>query len=306
MSLARTLLLAALGAAAADEVCSNKEAGCAAGEVEDMGLLQFRTEQSGRLEMKSFAIDACKNLSKDPAKPSQCPSGTIVNSALQCVYNPNCPGEYGCVEDTGCQYVNTSSLLGRRVRKTFAIDDVWEQMIGAVEIDQITEKLKNATGEIAAKLQGQLDALKEAFPAYTEIEAKFKEQWSNITAAVSMEELQSALEDAKAKGAASVQELQAKLEELKANIDIDGIKASVTSFWEEHQFELPDLDELTQHLKDLGDKAKSAVQDAWNTLSSSDQVNEIVDKVKQAGQDALDKVNNAFGNAKDAASGWFR
>jgi hypothetical protein len=106
MSLSCTLFLAVLGAAAAYEVCSGKDTGCATGEIEDMGLLQFRTEQSG-------PIPECQNLSTNASAPSKCPTGTIVNPSLWCISNPSCPGTTGCVEGTGCQYVdapNTSLL----------------------------------------------------------------------------------------------------------------------------------------------------------------------------------------------------
>jgi hypothetical protein len=98
MSLSCTLFLAVLGAAAAYEVCSGKDTGCATGEIEDMGLLQFRTEQSG-------PIPECQNLSTNASAPSKCPTGTIVNPSLWCISNPSCPGTTGCVEGTGCQYV---------------------------------------------------------------------------------------------------------------------------------------------------------------------------------------------------------
>jgi hypothetical protein len=110
MTLARSLVLAALGAAAADQVCSNMDAGCAAAETEDMGMLQ-KVSMMARIEKHEFQknvsgpIPECQNLSTNASNASKCPTGTIVNSGLWCISNPSCPGITGCVEGTGCQYV---------------------------------------------------------------------------------------------------------------------------------------------------------------------------------------------------------
>ena len=81
--------------------------------MEETGMLQSASTfaRVGKHQSTSGFIDECTGLSTNASAPSQCPSGTIVNAGLKCIFNPSCPGITGCVESTGCQYVSTASLL---------------------------------------------------------------------------------------------------------------------------------------------------------------------------------------------------
>merc|ERR1712060_884574 len=62
------------------------------------------------------------------------------------------------------------------VRKSIDLSDVWDQMCGSVQIDELKEKLKTAT-----------DKAKETIAA--EIKEKFMDQWNQIVSGVNVDEL---------------------------------------------------------------------------------------------------------------------
>lgn len=228
------------------------------------------------------------------------------------------PGQLGCVVPSGdtddndgvgmlqaTSSAHRASKSAKKVRKFIDMGKVWEQMRGAVEIDQVKGALADAKGYAKEKLQDKLKTLQDAFPSAEEIKDKFSDQWNDITSAVDMEELQSMISEAKKTGAENLKDLQSKLSELAGKINIDSIKAKAQSAWDSMQDKLPDLDDLTGHLKSVARHAKESFHGAWDKAktawgsitdsSDGDTVTGMVDQAKDA-------VNSAWESAK----GWFR
>jgi len=177
------------------------------------------------------------------------------------------------------------------VRKSINVTDVWAQLTGAVEIDQLTKSIEKATGEAKEKLQAQREKLEQAYPSAAEVQEKFKEQWDKIIAGVNVDELKEKVADAKKYAKDKLGDLQGKLQDALNGVDLDSIKKQAEEFWDANQLDLPDMDQLNQFLADKGGEAKAAWDDFMNTNHFS--------SITDAAQDIA-------GQAWDTVSGWFR
>lgn len=221
------------------------------------------------------------------------------------------PGQLGCVlqpgdtdDSDGVGMLQATSSAhkapksAKKMRKFIDLGAVWEQMRGAVEIDQIKTAIAAAKADAKEKLLEKLKTLQDAFPSADDIKEKFSDQWNNITSGVNMEELQAMINEAKKTGSAKLKDLQSKLGELQAKFNIDSIKAHAQSTWDSMQDRLPDLDELSAHLKGVANQAKDTLHAAWGSITDS----EAWDSVTGAAHQAADAVNSAW----ETATGWFR
>lgn len=182
------------------------------------------------------------------------------------------------------------------VRKAIDLSDVWDQMTGAVQIDELKEKLKTAAGDKAKEtLQEQIDKLEEAFPAAAEIKEKFKDQWNEIVSGVNVDELKQQVKDCAADVTSCAKDklpqLQSQLEEALKGLNLDSIKEQAQEFWNKIQLELPDMDELKSALADYGGQAKAA----WDEFMETNDFSSLTDAAKSI-------ASNAWGQI----SGWFR
>merc|ERR1719277_2205222 len=91
-------------------------------------------------------------------------------------------------------------------------------------IDQIQEQLKdpNLGGSGKGHLEEELGQLKRQIPGWEEIRDRYSQEsasrWRDIKGAVELEELQQAVEEAKAAGSDKLEELQEELERAKAAV----------------------------------------------------------------------------------------
>mmetsp|Transcript_65279 Transcript_65279/g.164570 ORF Transcript_65279/g.164570 Transcript_65279/m.164570 type:complete len:254 (+) Transcript_65279:67-828(+) len=162
---------------------------------------------------------------------------------------------------------------------------VWEQLKGAVEIDELKAQIQNATdSETIQHLQEKLNTLTAEFPSYEEIQQQFSDQWANITQAVDLENLQDQLEEAKKYGSsvanATVAELQKQYDALKEQMpdfDLDSIQQQAADLWSQMEDYLPDLDSLTAQAQQVANQAMDAAADAANSAANaiSDALNGI-------------------------------
>lgn len=143
---------------------------------------------------------------------------------------------------------------------------IWESTKGAAMIDQIQKELEDPdlSDEEKDKLEEKLDHLKEAIPDWEDIKNIYKEEsaqkWEEIKAAVELEELEQAVEEAKAAGSDKLEELQEELEKAKAAVpSLDDIKQQASETWGEFADELPDLDDAREKLADLNEYMHDAV-----------------------------------------------
>mmetsp|Transcript_95697 Transcript_95697/g.270792 ORF Transcript_95697/g.270792 Transcript_95697/m.270792 type:complete len:264 (+) Transcript_95697:82-873(+) len=191
------------------------------------------------------------------------------------------------------------------VRKSISMSDVWDQLTGSVQIDELKQTVENAVGENKEKLLAELDKLEKAYPAAAEVKQKFLDQWDKIVSAVNLDEVKKQVAECTADVAACVHdnlpdgvhdklhEVQDKMEDaLKAHgATLDGIKKQAEEFWNKIQLELPDMDDLKSQVAEYGDQAKAA----WEEFKETHDISSLADAAGSI-------INNAFGTV----SGWFR
>jgi len=182
------------------------------------------------------------------------------------------------------------------VRKFIDVSDVWEQMGGAVKIDELKEKLKeSAEAKVKAALQEQIDKLEEAYPGAAEIKDKFKDQWNQITSGVNVEELKKDVKECAADVSTcakdKLQELQSQLKDALKGVDLDSIKKQADEYWNKIQLELPDMDQLKSSLAHYGGQAQSA----WDEFRKTNDFSSLTDAAQNI-------ASQAWGHV----TGWFR
>jgi hypothetical protein len=191
---------------------------------------------------------------------------------------------------------HTAQVMLKRatVRKSINTTDVWTQLTGAVEIDQLNESISKATDEALAKMQAQLEKLQKAFPAAAELKEKFKDQWDSIVAGVNVDELKEKVADAKKHAKDKLGEYQDKLQDALKGVDLDSIKTKADEFWNEHQLELPDMEHLQTYFKESGAQAQAAFDDFMKSGNFSSLT------------DAAQSIASSASSAWDKVKGWFR
>mmetsp|Transcript_24183 Transcript_24183/g.63761 ORF Transcript_24183/g.63761 Transcript_24183/m.63761 type:complete len:256 (-) Transcript_24183:369-1136(-) len=183
------------------------------------------------------------------------------------------------------------------VRKSISMSDVWDQLTGSVQIDELKQTVENAVGENKEKLLAELDKLEKAYPAAAELKEKFLDQWDKIVEAVNLDEVKKQVaectEDVTSCAQDKLKEVQGKMEDaLKAHgVTLDGIKKQAEEFWNKIQLELPDMDDLKSQVAEYGDQAKAA----WEEFKETHDISSLADAAGSI-------INNAFGTV----SGWFR
>lgn len=229
----------------------------------------------------------------DPCKDGVCHEGEDESAALL---------QSGVAQKTEALPQNTSldqvsrhtaqfKLKRATVRKTINVTDVWTQLTGAVEIDQLNQSISKAKDAALAKMQGQLDKLQKAFPAAAELKEKFKDQWDSIVAGVNVDELKAKVADAQKYATDKLSEYQDKLQDALKGVNLDSIKKKADDFWNEHQLELPDMENLQTYLKESGAQAQAA----WNDFMKDGDFSSLTDAAQSIASNAWDKVK-----------GWFR
>ncbi|CAK0799221.1 unnamed protein product, partial [Prorocentrum cordatum] len=186
------------------------------------------------------------------------------------------------------------------VRKSNSVSDVWDQMSGAVKIDELKEKLKTAAKDYAKqKLQEEIDKLEKAYPAAFEIKDKFQSQWDQIVSGVNLDELKQEVkecsDDVTKCAKDKLPKLQSQLEEALKGTNLEGIKTQAEEYWNKIQLELPDMDDLKEALGEYGGQAK----EAWDEFMQTNDFSSLTDAAQSIANDAWGKVSGAVG-------GWFR
>jgi hypothetical protein len=251
------LALAATGAGAG--LCDNGV--CDAGEDENAALLQS-------------AAQAQAQASGGPAARAPSPRGAASSAAQEKTH---------------------VKIRRATVRRVINMSDVWDQLTGSVQIDELQAQLKKAAADSQAKIQAELDKLEKAYPAYAEIKEKFAAQWDKIVSAVNLDELKKQVAACTADltkcANDKYSELQSQLESAMKGVDLDGIKAQTEEYWNKIQLELPDMGELKKQADLYGDQAKSA----WDEFMQTNDFSSLTDAAQSI-------VNDAWGQV----SGWFR
>lgn len=188
--------------------------------------------------------------------------------------------------------ISVATAVGRE-RQGVNTTALWDQLVGAVEIEDLEMQLQNLTnGTLATQLQEKLSLMKEAFPGADEVKAQFAGQWDQVRTEVNLETVQEALEKAKAQGSTAVESLQAKYDELKVKLpefDLQSAKDQAAGVWAQLQEQgatLPDLDSLEA-------KARSAANEAYG-------------QAKALAASAQDAASNAMDSLTGALGGFFR
>lgn len=172
--------------------------------------------------------------------------------------------------------LDTKARAGASKRRiNFNTTALWDQLTGAVEIDDLKAKLEQKMDpEKVEEYKAQLKGLKEKFPDADEIEAKFKDQWSEVREAVNLQNITAQLKDAQGEYA---EKLQAKYDQISEKLALSGlsaddIQAQATDMWadlQEQGVPLPDLDELENTAQKYMNKASDAMQQAQDALKDA-------------------------------------
>jgi len=236
----------------------------------------------------------------DPCSDGVCHAGEEDSAAL--LQSTVAPAKVKVLPEQLAQKVNVTGhkahakIRRATVRKAIDVSDVWDQMTGSVQIDELKAKLQTAAGDKAkATLQSQIDKLEEAYPAAAEIKDKFKDQWEKIVSGVNVDELKKQVKECTADVAscakAKLPQLQSQLEEALKGINLGSIQEQADEYWNKIQLELPDMDELKSALADYGGQAKAA----WGEFMETNDFSSLTDAAQSI-------ASNAWGQV----SGWFR
>lgn len=168
---------------------------------------------------------------------------------------------------------------GRRVglaATTVSDDDaVWDSVSGAAMIEQMQEQLDEAKGEAKAALQEKLAKLKRDTPDWEEITSAYgsTDVWDDIKKSAKLEQLQQAVEDAKASGSNKLERLQEEFEKAQAVVpSVDDVKQRASALWQDKVDMLPDLDDVRANAHklrdDMQDSVSGMVDNAWGSVKN--------------------------------------
>lgn len=157
---------------------------------------------------------------------------------------------------------------------------VWEQLKGAVQIDELQEKIANTTdSQEVAKLKEQLANLQDNFPSAAEVKEQFAGQWDKITSSVDAENVQAKLAQAKSAGCSNIpsgypscSDLEAKYKSLKSQLgdfSIQDVQGKAAEYWGKLQAageSLPDLTGLQDQISDAANQAAAAASSAADAV----------------------------------------
>lgn len=165
---------------------------------------------------------------------------------------------------------------------------VWEQMKGAVKIDQLKAMLNKGglDGDTKKKLEEQLKVLQEAFPGADKIKDQFADSWKQVEQGVVVDELKGSVEDAKKMGSEKLPELQAKLEQATKGVDMGSIQQQAATHWQSVQSQLPDMNGLQSALSSHG----AAAKEAFDSLMENNDFSALKGSVKDVASDAWGQV----------------
>merc|ERR1712032_1046239 len=141
-------------------------------------------------------------------------------------------------------------------------------------IDQLQEQLQDhgLSDEDKERLQKKMDDLVDAIPDWQETKEVYSQEaaqtWEDIKDEIELEELQRAVEDAKAEGSDKLQELQEELKKARAAApSLDDAKQQVSATWKKYKTQLPDLDDLKEKAGEVKKDIENAISDSVESWS---------------------------------------
>lgn len=160
---------------------------------------------------------------------------------------------------------------------------VWQQIEGAVDIDELKKELHEVeesaefkqgveqARQLKARLQEKLDELVSDFPRWAEVKQRFQDQWDQLKDAVSLDEIKKKIDNWKEGSNEQLDKLREKFERLKERMhdNTDAVKDKVKDTWKKMQDDgvpLPDLQDIADRAKKWADKAKDAWHDFFRGL----------------------------------------
>lgn len=160
---------------------------------------------------------------------------------------------------------------------------VWDQLAGAVQVDQLRAAIDNAANSPqVGQLQAELQSLEAQYPDAATIQQQFSSTWSQITHAVQIQDLQQQLSSAL--NSQEKNQLEQKLQELTASmpsVDLNNVQQQAANTWASllnQGVPLPDLAEVS-------DLANQAAQ----------QASAVASQAAEAAASAANNVANAIG-----------
>jgi len=147
---------------------------------------------------------------------------------------------------------------------------VWSELTAAVNEDNLRAEIQRAKdSQVAQQLHEHLEKLQQQFPSTAEIKQQFSSEWTRITEAVNMENLQERLNQAKAAGSEQVKQLQEHLKSLQERTpDLESIREKAAEKWhllQQQGARLPDLDQVTEKAQAVSRRVAQSISDAWNS-----------------------------------------